>query len=317
MGVAMAAIAAAGCAEAEKARRMPDLPTLAAVAPGASVRGGGEAEANSGSHGADQAHPRGLEPIAAMPQRIVVRKLVFERADTRVDLLLSSLDDAGASGAVLERWRANGLRLKVLPNDRVALFRANLPRPIGTETMTILPGGHYTPITLIGRLAGGHRVGYINAAGETEPLRFIGGSYQMMVNLHEPGPGEERVTIDLMPHHYGPEPSLIPRPIELKQLDGHAFDALRVDGPAPTGKTWIVWGPMPGSLREEAEEPAEAAPNASAEAGAGLLVEPNAPADAGRDEARAGRLPSLGRAMLAGRRSTTPVRIVLLISVIE
>ncbi len=268
-------LTAAGCQE-PKAQAEPDLPTLRELEPSVS----GSAEGNdSPPSPPNHVSASPLRSIASMPQRIMVRKLVFQRDDSRVDLLLQSLDDANVPGGVQSRWQANGLRLGSLGNDRLPLFTANLPRPIGIDSTTIVPNPHYMPITLIGQMDGAHRVTAIEPDGHVNTLRFIGGSYQMLVKLYRQSLDGSAVSMDLLPHHYGPEHTLVPRRPEEKMLDGHPFDALRVDDAAPIGRTWIVWAPT--------------------------------------EKAAEGQAPHLGRAMLTGRRGNTPVRIVLLISVVE
>jgi len=315
------ALLSGGCAEPVK-EETTDLPTLRELAPG-------------------RDNPVLPEPAAAPPpptHRLLVKRIVFDADDARVDLVLDALAPAEAPRRTLNAWRANGLELRRIPMDGLEMMLANLPRPLNARTIIHQPGPRYAPITLVSKLPPVSRVRLVDQNNRPTTLRLLGGQHRLMVRLED---GDIRrpdagAALDLLPHHYGPRKTLLPRQPHEKLLDGTSFDQLRISEPLDERTVWVVWSPLHRTAPERgggSDEPAQPRPETTPRFVAaapmdGSPEQGDAPAgDAG--EGAAGRgdprstatardwaegPPLLGRAMLTGRQRSQTVRLVLLMT---
>ncbi len=265
-----AALSSPGCDDA-KAKPRP-LPKLADLEPGVITQSTGA-----------------VAPLAEVKRRrIISQKLVYPRADGRVDVALSALDEPqGLSQPLLARWRANGLHIAELRREDLGMFKANLPRTVSLETLELMPGKHYGPIDLISRTSRRQPTRYIDRQGNAQVHRFIGGRYRFLAKMVG-SIDDDQLRLDLLPHHYGPRDSLLARPAGEKLLDGTTFDELRLLHPMPENRAWLIWSdPLPIAKPD-----------------------PNRPIDTTKTI----EAPLLGQSMMCGELHGKPVRMVLVIT---
>jgi hypothetical protein len=214
----------------------------------------------------------GQKPTETPAGPLIVQKQIHARHDGRVDLALQMLEPAAMPKALRERWKANGLHLGSIAREDLSLLMANLPAPLAVETITVLPGPHYAPITLVGKLTEPQAVRVVGTDGEARVERFWHGEHRLMLKLAPSMLTEEPARLDLLPHHYGPRATVVPRPPQQRMMDGTSFDALRVYEPVPEGRVWVIWSDVPPPPNEakrprDADKPTTAEPEDESEAG--------------------------------------------------
>lgn len=239
--------------------------------------------------------------------RVDVQVLVYPLDDTRVELALGALTTPSLDAPLLSRWQANGFQIGMIDHDRLILFLANLPRTLGGRTTSIRPSIDYSPVTLIDRVPHMQPVRIVDETGQIQQRQFIGGQYRLMVKLAADLNDQNLTRIDILPHHFGPRDSLLPRTPQEKLLDGTSFTDLRIDQPLDTEHVWVIWGQIDRqALLQRGVQ--EADPNATdpqpptIEQLARQQVAPPAPP------------PLLGEAMTTGRRGNKAVRVVIFIA---
>jgi hypothetical protein len=279
----------ASCEPKPRTAPAPDLPTLAEIAP---------------RHGAHNPAP----DVAGRYRhvRLAVQRVLFDRDDARVDLLLAALDPPAIGAEALAHWQANGFSLGAIERDRLPLFLANLPRPTGSTVLTLGPGPHYVPVTLVERVSDSHAVRVAEDRDKVHTRRFVGGQYRLLVKLTAGLEDDDPLSVDLVPHHFGPRQSVIPRTPQEKMLDGTIFTDMRIDRPLDPDRVWVIWGQIDrqalGRRTTDASgaEPDDQAPDV--EDIARRQAEPPPPP------------PMLGEAMTTGRRGRKPVRLVVFLA---
>ena len=293
LGLIAMLLGLAGCPEKADPQPTdkPNLPTLGELEPNV-VRTDGQADL--------------VAPPASLPRRIDVQVLVYRLDDTRVELALGALDTPPLDHELLARWRANGFHIGTINDQKLALFLANLPRTIGGQTTRIRPSIDYSPVTLIDRVPHRHVVRLVDDQHQTTQRTFIGGQYRLMIKLHRDLDEIDPPRIDILPHHFGPRDSLLPRTPQEKMMDGTSFTDLRIDHPLDTENVWVIWGQIDREalIRRGVEQ---ADPNAD---------DPDPPTieQIARDQvAAAPQPPLLGEAMTTGRRGKKAVRMVIFI----
>ncbi len=307
--------------ESQQQAAKPDLPKLGELEPATTT----------------SASPVGEAGTRRAPRRLIVERLLYDRADARVDLALGALDAAPMDESIAAAWAANGFGLGVVDEDRLPLFIANLPRNLGRTNIVVAPTSDYAPLTLVGHVPGGHAV-RVAEAGDARPIarQFIGGQYQLLMKLQppdaddathdndgdgdgdndgetdapehiDPGPGAWRV--DLLPHHFGPRQSLVPRTPQEKVLDGTSFTQLRIEQALRPGRVWVLWGRIDReALRRRGVSESNADPGAP----------PPSVEQIAMDQAAGPPPPPLlGEAMTTGRRGSQHVRLILLMRLAE
>jgi len=234
------------------------------------------------------------------PRQLFVQMLVFRRPAPRLDVALRMAGAAPIDARTREIWHANGLRVGVLARDRLKLFMANAPRPLGRVSRQVTSQA-YEPFVLVDHVRGVHRVRVMHEAERPRIERLVGGRFQFLMKLGRPlERPDRRLHLDLLPHHYGARPSLLPRLPQQKVMDGTTFDSLRLYEPLPDPEqVLVIWAQLP---------PLPGSPGGAAAAGSGgsaTTPTSNVPSLDPR---------SLGEAMLSGRRQKTPVQMVLLLA---
>ncbi|MBI1367991.1 MAG: hypothetical protein GC162_04990 [Planctomycetes bacterium] len=233
------------------------------------------------------AAPMAAPVVNAPPARLVVQMLVLPRNDPRTLIATRSLDAPAFDAELMQRWRDNGFGLGVMDRDRVGLFTANLPPRFSAPVFRMPPSGTYNPLTLVDRLAGIQQVAYVDQAGSPQVLKLIGGEQQLLVRLEAPLDKIGPLRIDLLPHHYGPSPTLIPRNPQSKLLDGTSFDALRLYQPLDPNVIYALWANLPPEEKPDSDA-------------------------ASKPEKPDPQPQSLAQAMLSGTRRNQPVQLVIL-----
>jgi hypothetical protein len=258
-------------------------------------------EARRASVGATQAAP--VRP-ADLQQQLVVQRSIFSRDDARLAMALGLLDPVPLDDATARVWKANGFGIGQIDRNRLTLWTTNLPRPVTTNVYVIATGPEYSALTLIGKVDAAQRIRVTDTQGQTSQHQLIGGQWQMMVNLIPPLVGTGATPrLQLLPHHYGPQVSVLPRTPQEKQFDGTSFSQLSLEHPLPQDKVWVIWA--------DSAQPADA-PDANDDAAE--APDPDRIGITGpRPAARPTHVP-LAQAMLTGRRADHRMQIVLLIA---
>lgn len=258
-------------------------------------------EARRASVGTPQSAP--VRP--SDPQRqLVVQRSIFSRDDARLAMALGLLDPVPLDDATARVWKANGFGVGQIDRNRLTLWTTNLPRAVTTNVYVIAAGPEYSALTLIGKVDAAQRVQVTDTQGQATQHQLIGGQWQMMVNLIPPLVGTGAAPrLQLLPHHYGPQVSLLPRTPQEKQFDGTSFSQLSLEHPLPQDKVWVIWA-----------DSAEPADRPDTDAAAAEAPDPDRIGITGpRPPAKPTHVP-LAQAMLTGRRADQRVQIVLLIA---
>ncbi len=246
-------------------------------------------------------------------KRMLIERLLFKRDDQRVDFALKLLDTPPFDDESLQLWRANGMAWGRCERDKLPMLMSNLPRPVAKAQYQATAGHAPVPIALSGRLINSQRVRYYEQPGQSRLVKLIGGRYQMLMQLIEPMDPDDPIRLRLLPHHFGPKASLMPRQPAEKMLDGTTFDALALNAKAPDETIWVLW--WDGGVNEQETDETNA-------------DEPATPTDRTARQARTARsvrsvrqvraadtgIP-LGQALLTGSRNQQPVQVVLLLTV--
>lgn len=176
--------------------------------------------------------------------------------------LAASLDKAwaavscdGLEPAMVEQWRANGLRVGVLEKSQIQKFTAALPAPLRAQEQRLLATGSPLPLAAAPPLNQRRQVVLAGQSGESAET-LPPGQPQFLVDL-EPAPAGVML-IELTPHHFAIKPSLVPRsPLET-QYDGRVFKAWRLHAELPSNQVLVVaFAPPPPSPETPASQPAE------------------------------------------------------------
>ena len=231
-----------------------------------------------------------IDPASAS-HRFIAQRLILEQDSPRFALATAMLKPVEMDSHAQAVWAANNLRIGKLERSRVALFMANLPKPINTDVVRIFNPTVYSPLTLIDRNQGVQRVRLMAANGRASLVRLIGGQHQLLLKVVPPldaslGPAK----LHVLPHHFGPAPALLPRGQQEKTLDGTSFHEFQVDLPIDDDFVWVIWADLP-------EPPTTQPPAIGAAPGT-------------RDDSPI----SLGEAMFSGELRHQPVQAVVMIA---
>ncbi len=203
-----------------------------------------------------------------------VQRLIYPSEEPGLRPPLRTLDAPATADRRL--WEANNLRIGVLPKERLALFRANLPEPLRQKHEWITTGSRPSPVTLVDDVEGTTRVALVGPEGERTTKRLTGGRYRLLLR-RVPAPGEGRApSLELLPDHQRDVVPGLPSPARKEgPLRRTPFASLKLRTTLRQGWVWVVWP--------------------------------------GRKENDGARALSVGEALLTGRWEGRSVRIVLLL----
>lgn len=265
-------------------------------------------------------HTQGvIDTPADRPRRLITRKLVYDRRETRIDFVLSALKEPEQIPQTLrDLWRRNGLRIGQVPYDRLELLQANLPESRSAHNLTIVPSPYYGPIKLVGRVDQQQLVRYIDEENRPSDRAFLGGQFRFLAKLVAPLRPGDPPKLDLLPHHYGPRETIQIRPYEQRLLDGTTFDELRLYHTIPPDTAWIIWCDLPAPPTDDTGEPVIPIKPIDTDLPldddpAPRPVAPVSPTGAAEEVVP----PTLGETMLTGRLRSRPVRIVVFITAVS
>lgn len=279
--------------------------------------------------------PGGADP----PKLIKARSLMGVQ---RVDLPLNGQSD-GAWQYVntdivppLARllWRANGLRLGVLHRDDLPAFTSHLTMAMGTHQSRMLVGEHPMPIIRSPRLRKPLSVDLTVPPLTIREQLLSRGRVKLLATIVDPTPP---AAVRVVPLHFVPRTSIVPRsPLE-KELDGQIIDELAVDLTLADDELLVVglhhdW-PKPkappaadGASDEttgdgRGEQSGDARADDGNDGNADGVIDADGNGDDEPALAEVGSLPPgdvpehLGRSLLVTRRLGKPAQIMLIISV--
>lgn len=337
-GVAVVCLLALSACEFDQAIDDPDGPdkvTLIDVAPPEQREQG---QAVQSVETITRTDPRDTDAAPVGPERyaITVTRIVFDRPAPRLTLALNTLGPADLDSLAAARWIDNGFGFGQIERSRLALFLANMPKSHGTNRVRHSSPINDTPAVLIDRISGRQRIDFVDPDGKPAPVALTRGKMQMLLRLVADKPAEAvadddtaspGVRLVMVPHHFKPKMTLLPRsPLE-KVYDGRVFSELKLDEPAPTDVAWVIWADLPAPPEPESDvvarpeglekllEPIDVDPDA-----APLDPKPEPPAPPAQRERDifAPAEPesvSLAEAMLTGRRGRHAAQMILVIHV--
>ncbi|MBI1371720.1 MAG: hypothetical protein GC159_03025 [Phycisphaera sp.] len=262
--------------------------------------------------------PTVVNPAARQftPSWMRIEKQLYPQPYAKLDLAMSMLSEpAELETQVLDRWKANGLHVGVIDATRLPLFRANLQRPM-TKLYDMAMANDYTPLTLVHRIDGVQQVRFAGADGKEEPIKLIAGEWQMLIKLMPPlDASDNSLWIDILPHHFGPRPTILPQRPDQRMLDGRSFSELRIAHRIKPGEVWMIWADVPEDV-EKSQADKKTGGEPTTDDILGELARGEADV-AKTDKADATKRPEkrplrLGEAMLTGKRGTQPVQLVLM-----
>lgn len=312
----------------------PDKVTLVDVAPPEQRNQGQAAAPVTTIKQTDPGETADAAPVGPERYAITVTRIVFDRPAPRLTLALNTLGPADIDSLAASRWIDNGFGFGQIERSRLALFLANMPKSHGTNRVRHSSPINDTPAVLIERISGRQRIDFVDPDGKPAPIALTRGKMQMLVRLVANEPAEAGADADntdpgvrlvMVPHHFKPKMTLLPRsPLE-KVYDGRVFTELKLNEPAPADVAWVIWADLPEPPAPEPDvvarpegleqllEPIDVDPDA-----APLDPEPeDRPAQRERDifAPAEPESVSLAEAMLTGRRGRHNAQMILVIHV--
>ena len=229
--------------------------------------------------------------VVAAPRRVIVKLVAYERDAARLALAMDMLRDESPPSPSLRMWRENGLLFASIDRSRLPLLLANLPKPLGGRVFTLYSAGVESPVTLIDRIQGRHRVEMVEPDNSLTERRFFGGEYRLLLRLWpaETADPTAPMQIELLPQHYSPSRSLLLQQPTEPSRQGYNFDQLQIVRSIGANEVWLITADPAARTDTPFEDPGPQPRSAAAPV-------------------------SLGQAMLTGERRGTPVRLMLLIS---
>ena len=213
---------------------------------------------------------------------------VIRRADVPLD---ESTDDAWAiineqivPPVTRGAWRGNGLRLGLLPKDKLDAYSEAMPKPVAFSRVMINKSDYSVPIIETARL----RKDVLFEVDLTRPPRprqiekIKGGessTLRMLARIETEADG--RHTLVLTPQHHIPSPfDLVPRdPLE-KEMDGRVYDELSVRLTPGPNQVVVVGLHWPWPITEVIEEDPRRSPNGAGSSDRRPIISALPPADA-------------------------------------
>lgn len=196
-----------------------------------------------------------VQPPPAPPQaqrrRATIRaKRLLVPLNAPTDTAWAMTDETVLSTLMRGLWHANGLRLGVIPASDVRAFMESLPPILDIENIQIISTDDPAPLLAAPPLRRPVVVDLTVPPRSVREERIEGGRVQMLVRSMRDRRGQ--LYIELIPHHYKPEVSLLPRsPLE-KMLDGRVFQELSVQLPVMPGQVIVLglYRPWPASASQ-------------------------------------------------------------------
>lgn len=211
-----------------------DLPTLAEIAPGASLRDPDQNSSRSSSD-AQRSKP---------PYRVNIQQMYYPLREPRLALWLDELDPPKISPRTLAALQANGFGIGEVDRASLRMFLANLDEPYRIRLSTLPMTQHFTPLTLTRVDRRPQLVEIVDRDGERTQERLSIGHYQFLMKLVPPdqvlSEGQTPV-LDLIAHHQPPNSPLIPIDPTNLLASGRAFDMLHIVETIPDQKAWVIW----------------------------------------------------------------------------
>ena len=248
---ATTAICFCSCIQPEGSNRADDLPKLKDIGPGSSV--------------STKPYPRSLRPAP----RVRLWCISLPMAAS-LDKAWQMMATEGVAPALIEMWRANGVRLGTIEAVKGAAFMKALGPVSGVETRLIHGSPHYAPQSFSPPLRQRVGITLTETNGQVTPITLRPGRLQLLVKLDRRP--DEGLNLSVVPHHHVPTRTLLPRsPLETA-LDGRIFEDLAATVDLHPDRLLLIglYLPTPGpaipvkSAAPEGESgSSEAAPNAA------------------------------------------------------
>lgn len=210
-------------------------------------------------------------------------------------------------------WRTNGIRVGLLDIGDLRAFFEALPPPVVTQRTQITATEHPVVLRRSPYLRGTAMIDLTVPPRTVEEVPVTGGRLQLLAQMRSEPFGV--VSLNLLPHHYLPEVSLLPRGPLAKQLDGRIFEEIGVRLNVASNRLLVIGLHLP---EEDAPAPpASPAPDDASTVNAQPDDAPPEPAEKPLriEDAPDGLPPHLGHALFTASRAGRPVQVLLLIRV--
>ena len=168
---------------------------------------------------------------------VAVQRLEFlPQADLEPAWALTTTDGLDAQQLVL--WQRNGLRAALLDQAQAGdFYRAFLAGAVVNQTRMVRTAGELTTYQTSAPITQPVPLRLVSGADQTETMQLTSGRCQFVAQFRLQAGA---LAVALVPHHYQPLPSLVPRTIEMKELDGMIFRQLALNATLPPGKILLV-----------------------------------------------------------------------------
>lgn len=134
-------------------------------------------------------------------------------------------------------WHANGLRLGLLPWSALKEFDERLPRPMTVRDRQMVVTQFPMPLASTPHLVGTVTVDLTIPPRAVQEERITGGRVRLLTRMNS---HSGNIIVELLPQHYQPKLSIIPRDPLQKQLDGRVYDELAVRVSVPRNKMLLI-----------------------------------------------------------------------------
>lgn len=250
------------------------------------------------------------KPADAIPARMLLERIDMP-ARRSLEPAWQLVEPDGIEPAVAALWKANGLRIGTIKLAKYRDFIARLPESSAASSALVVTADLLTPIETTPTTRGANRLKLALFADEPWIVEARPGRFQLLLRAMSPvaasGKAAGVADLDLVPHHYFPQPTLQARSPLDAALDGRVFRELALRTRLPADRLLVI-----GLFPQEAPtvDPGNAAAKAGDEPPAAsqpfdVLTAPNPP------------IPTrtLGELIFHSFRYNRPVQILLILGI--
>lgn len=217
------------------------------------------------------------------------------------------------TGAKVDLWHANGLRVGVLDHADLHSFVAALPKRYAVQTRVVTGTAQPSPLPISPPLKDVFRMVTTLSSKQKQTMTFRRGRCQFLLGISSPIAGY--TAVDLIPHYHVPKPSVRPISPLKRLLEGRVFDQLALSVSLPRGGLLVVGvyhdaGAAPMGEIEQTNEPTDAQAESKNSAARAPATKPASSLRSPRTRLLPNKLGSL---LLGASRGGKPIQIMLLI----
>jgi len=173
--------------------------------------------------------PSDHNPIPSYTLLQVIELDIPLKTDTHPAWVMTSTQ--GLDPKTISAWRANGMRIGMLPADHGDTFLKSLGGIQSSLRHRLILSENLTPLTISPPLPRPMKLKVELQPEHPQTIVLEKGRCQFLVRVSRDARGDS--FLELIPHHHRPRTTLHPRLPQEKALDGRIFETLRFQVPIP------------------------------------------------------------------------------------